>query len=306
MQLVGKWSLHDARSQAWLLDRSIRDERMQDALYYADLLLRTRPDVIGQLGSELAAIASDPKGRDALVAKLKAEPPWRAGLLDELPKAAVPTVSYAVLVALNEGGSVQDSELRPFLNHLVEIGDYELGYLAWREFRPGAGGGGLLSNGDFTTLPTNIPFDWIVLPVHGADTQVIETGDKARGQALQVSFADTRVPYASTRKLLLLRPGNYTLSGLERASDLVTVRGLVWRLRCAVSQQSVIGETRRFAETTPWHSFEFSFTVPSADCRAQWLQLETAARIPAEQQIDGVIWFDHLAITPAAPTTATN
>jgi len=36
--------------------------------------------------------------------------------------------------------------------------------------------------------------------------------------------------------------------------------------------------------------------VPGDKCGGQWLQLRLPARIPAEQRIGGVVWFDDLKI----------
>jgi hypothetical protein len=48
-----------------------------------------------------------------------------------------------------------------------------------------------------------------------------------------------------------------------------------------------------------WRDIEFAFTVPSANCRAQELQLELDARMASEQLVSGSIWYDDLRIQRA-------
>jgi hypothetical protein len=46
----------------------------------------------------------------------------------------------------------------------------------------------------------------------------------------------------------------------------------------------------------PWKEFEVPFDVPEEDCGGQWLVLAIPARIPAEQRVGGVAWFDDISI----------
>jgi len=39
------------------------------------------------------------------------------------------------------------------------------------------------------------------------------------------------------------------------------------------------------------------FEVPTDKCGGQWLELQLPARIPAEQRIGGLVWFDDLKIS---------
>jgi hypothetical protein len=52
-----------------------------------------------------------------------------------------------------------------------------------------------------------------------------------------------------------------------------------------------------------WKDFEFSFTVPSTDCRAQYVRLTLDARSASEQLVSGAIWYNGLRIARASHIT---
>ncbi|MCX7064817.1 MAG: hypothetical protein NT024_09755, partial [Proteobacteria bacterium] len=100
---------------------------------------------------------------------------------------------------------------------------------------------------------------------------------------------------------LALAPGEYQLQGNVRVDNLRNERGLQWRVVCADDDRRVLAETERVSGTEPWQPFSAVFSVPERACRAQWLQLTLAARIPAEQYISGQAWYDDLRIIRQRP-----
>jgi hypothetical protein len=140
-----------------------------------------------------------------------------------------------------------------------------------------------------------VPFDWRIDRVRGADTEVSETGSDGN-LALRLKFHGIRVPYRHASQILLLPAGQYRLSGQVRAFSLKNERGMQWTISCA-DDRKVLAATERVSGSQPWSDFEVIFVVPGpASCRAQNLRLELAARIEAEQQISGEIWYDGLQI----------
>jgi hypothetical protein len=305
MELAGKRSLHDAVAQVWLFGQRARSGDLDSALAAADALLRTRSDLGGQLMPVLANMAKDDSFRTALIALLGRDPSWRGWLLGEMPRATEPSVAYAILVGLESGPTPpRNSEIAPFLDQLISVGNFELAYLAWMHFLPDdqAEKLGFLYGGDFSRPPSGLAFDWVIASVPGAHTEVVATGEESRGAALRVTFSNTRVAYRHTSKLLLLRPGTYAFGGVVRADNLVNERGMTWRISCAEGDHEALAETARVAGTTSWQAFTEDFTVPPTGCRAQWLRLELAARVAVEQQVSGEIWYDDLAIARHADT----
>ncbi|MEO8161779.1 MAG: hypothetical protein ABI588_10195 [Arenimonas sp.] len=57
-----------------------------------------------------------------------------------------------------------------------------------------------------------------------------------------------------------------------------------------------IAETEPLSGRREWRGFEIAASVPRDNCGGQWLTLRVPARIPAEQRIGGVAWFDDLQI----------
>ena len=49
-----------------------------------------------------------------------------------------------------------------------------------------------------------------------------------------------------------------------------------------------------------WKDIEFSFTVPSGECRAQQLRLDLDARMSSEQLVTGTMWIGELQISRRA------
>jgi hypothetical protein len=50
-----------------------------------------------------------------------------------------------------------------------------------------------------------------------------------------------------------------------------------------------------------WTDFDFSFTVPEENCRAQEVRLMLAARSASEQLVSGTVWYDELRFSRAKP-----
>jgi hypothetical protein len=112
-----------------------------------------------------------------------------------------------------------------------------------------------------------------------------------------VEFHNTRVPFQHVSQLLLLQPGQYRLHGQVRAVALTNERGMRWVISCVEDRRKVLLETDRVTGSTPWTEFDAPFDVPDDErCRAQEIRLVLAARIAAEQEVGGEIWYDGLQI----------
>jgi hypothetical protein len=160
---------------------------------------------------------------------------------------------------------------------------------------------GYVNNGGFDYPPSGLPFDRVIENVRGARTEIVV--DENSNKVLRVEFHNTRVAFRHVSQLLLLQPGFYRLTGAAKSVDLRNDRGMQWTISCADGQQLV--STDRVAGTRPWSAFDVPFEVANREgCRVQSIRLVLAARIPAEQEIGGEIWYDDLRIVRGETTAA--
>lgn len=96
--------------------------------------------------------------------------------------------------------------------------------------------------------------------------------------------------------MVMLPPGSYQFQGQYKI-DIVSERGLQWRITCANKASTPLGQSVAVNGTEPtWKDFEFSFSVPDTNCAAQYLGLVFNARSASERFVSGSIWYDKLEI----------
>ncbi len=309
MELASSRSSRDLTVQAWLFDNRLRAADYLDALKRVDIMLRVWPDISDYFLPVFAGLAVDPEGRDPLVARLKQRPPWRNWLLSHLPKESEdPKALYPFYADLGtHQSSLTADEVRPYLQRLVEERDYSDAYAMQVEFLPRDRMAmlGLLNDGGFEYPVSGLPFDWTIGNVRGARSEIV--ADDASNHVLHVEFYNTEVPYRHVSQLLLLRPGEYRLSGKVKSANLQNERGMQWTITCMEGKHQQLAATDRIKGSIPWTTFDTTFEVPdSEDCRAQEIRLVLAARIAAERDVAGEIWYDDLAIESGGDAAASS
>ncbi len=307
MRLAGERSLRDFGAQSWLFARRLTGGDYEAALVHLDAILRVWPRVSDRFLGTLVGLANHPDGQIHLIERLKHNPPWREWLLQHLPKETPsPERLYALYSALESADTpLTIDELRPYLRRLIAIGAYSTAYVMQVEFLPDERIAtlGLLNNGGFDLPLTDLPFDWTIANARGALTEIVV--DNKANRALRVKFHNTRVPYRHFAQLLLLRPGSYRLVGQVKPVNLRNDRGMQWVISCTGKNRQRLGASERTTGNGGWARFEMSFDVPdSDDCEAQEIRLVLAARISAEQQASGEIWYDDLQIERSEATMA--
>lgn len=289
----------DLPTQVWLTNRALSRGEYANAIAHLDLMLRVEPQMAPKLLPVLRVLAVSPPSQPALATVLLRHPPWRSDVVADLNQRAPDTAGLFLLInrLSHAPGGLDERELSTWLDRLIRERQWGAAYLAWVDsLDPSARQRiGNVYNGGFEQDPSQLGFDWHFDRVPGARIDRAQvTG--AEGQlALRVAFEDRRTPFRNVRELLALDPGRYRLQGRMRLDDLRTERGLVWSVSCAEDNKALV-DTDPMRGRRPWQDFTSEFDVPGQGCGGQWLTLRIPARIPAEQLIGGVAWFDDLRV----------
>jgi len=197
-------------------------------------------------------------------------------------------------------------ELRPYLNRLIQDENFGLAYQVWHEILPPAQRSDESHpfNRDFEFPINDLPFNWDLANIPGADIQIVSAADAGGKRRLLVEFSGARVHFANVKQLMLLPAGDYRFRGWVKTAELATSRGLWWHIFCANAAAETLATTELVSGTMPWTDFGVKFQVPATGCEAQWLRLELPARIESESSIEGQVWYQDLRITPAPAAAA--
>jgi hypothetical protein len=304
MQAAAKLSLHENLADSWLMLKSFAAKNYPATVYYADILLRTTPELGPYVVPFLARIAEDKGSAGLIKTALAGDPPWRDQFLQMLPNSVTDArTPLDLLLALRANANPPSPEdLNRYLNFLVQHKMYEFAYYTWLQFLPAEElrNAGLLYNGSFEIAPSGSPFDWIMPQGSGVTVDIEAKPDAGSGHALLLNFQYGRVDYAGVAQLIMLAPGRYRFTGRFKG-ELVGPRGLKWRIACAETPSSRLAEGPMINGRAPvWSDTSFAFTVPAQNCRAQYLSLDLDSRMPSESFVNGAIWFDDLQISRLA------
>lgn len=301
LTLAGNWSLRDDPAHAWLIDRRLRQGNYGSAFAHADTLARRWAEGSDRLFDLFAsAVLNDQRALPALATAMARRPPWRAAFIQYLiarPDADAVLLSLGLALAENPNGySTQE------LSWIYQSWYSENRLQAIRALRAGVGRPGRLDglqNGDFTDTAekTLLPFGWELDPTPGISANLVEDDVRANEIALRVEY-DGYASGTVTEQVLMVQPGSYVLSGMERVEITPDSSRLRWRILCVESNQTISFEPVRPAtsDTATWGQFDFPFVVPSSGCSVQRLRLEAD---PGGRRDTTIVWFDKLKIASA-------
>lgn len=289
----------DLPTQRWLVNDALTRGDYAKALAHIDLMLRVQPELVRFLSPVLADLSTHATAQPEVARILLREPPWRSDFVRRLMGLKPDSAAlFGLMERLRRSpAGLSDQELSDWLDRLVGDRQWGSAYLVWvdslaPEARLRIGN---VYNGSFESEPSHSGFDWRFVRVPGAQVSRAQVTGAKDHLALRVAFEGRRVPFKDVRQLLALAPGTFRLDGQVRLDDLRSERGLVWTLTCAEDGR-LIAETEPMSGRREWRKFSLDFEVPVTDCGGQWLTLRIPARIPAEQLIGGVAWFDDLQI----------
>lgn len=307
MRAAARLSLHEVIAVYWLMQRSARARDFNSAIYYADAVLRARPELGKYVIPVLGQIAEERDSSALLKAALAADPPWRAQFFAAIPTSVRDArTPLDLLLALRARPAAPKwPEIGPYLDFLIGHQLYDIAYYTWLQFLPAEElrNAGLLFNGSFKSPPSGMPFDWVITQGSGVTIDIVPASEEGEAHALLVDFQFGRVEYHGVRQLVMLAPGTYEFKG-RYSGELSGPRGLKWRIVCADGAASHLGVSSAIIGRHPaWKDVEFAFTVPAKDCGAQYVRLDLDSRMASEQIISGSVMFDGLQISRAAGQT---
>jgi hypothetical protein len=304
MHAAAQLSLHESVAVYWLMLEAAEARDYQTTVYYANVLLRTLPEMGKYIMPLLAQMAEDKEGSTTLQAVLDDNPPWRGQFLAALPDSVTDArTPLELLLKLRTSATPPTSaDVTRYIEFLIGRKLYDLAYYTWLQFLPAdeLHNAGLLFNGRFDFAPSGVPFDWMITSGSGVTIDIVPKSDSKGLNALLVEFLYGRVDYKSVTQLVMLTPGTYEFKG-EYKGELAGPRGLKWRIVCANEATAGVGESSMIIGTTPaWKTVAFTFTVPDKDCRAQNVRLDLDARMASERLISGSMLFRDIQISRVA------
>jgi hypothetical protein len=249
-----------------LLDRYLRERRIDEAVLEMKALDNLVEGVSGVLMPALAHMAQDPETAQQMVPLLRAQPALQEAVLESL---ATSGASGAVLLNV-AGPAVRSRHSEPWkamaLSHLVSQHEFDKAWDLWKNFTGYQGDTKGIYDPGFAGLPGPPPFNWD-LTTHGPGA-----ADLSRNHTLQVNYYG-RDNGDLASQLLILRPGRYRFS--FRASGDASGEGsrLVWTFACNPANSQILQMSITGVASAP-KRFTASLEVPASGCTTQWLRLD--------------------------------
>lgn len=305
MQMAARLSLNETIAVEWMIRKSFENKDYSAAAFYADALLRTRPQLMGYALPILMRMAENKDAKGGLEKLLATNPPWRAQFFQVIGAAITDArMPLAIFLSLKETAAPPAAaDLLGYLAFLFQHKLYDLAYYTWLQFLSPEQleNAGFLFNGSFEMKPSGLPFDWVMPQGEGVTLNIAPRPEATDKRALFLEFGQGRVNFPGVSQTIMLPPGAYRFKGLLKG-EVAGRRGVQWSISCL--EGAAIGESQMILGYSPvWRDFEFAFAVPESGCRAQSVRLGLAARSASEQLVSGSIWFDELSISrqPADP-----
>ncbi len=287
----------DLPTRAWLTQRYLEQGDYAQALVQIDRILRMSPKRARSIHPVLVQLAQDEKFANALARTLRADPPWRPGMMAALRDAKIgnPVAAGRVMQAMQDQGGLSAEEYARWLDSLIAQGRWGEAYARWAGDVTKPGGRlPLVYNGDFSQPVSEAGFDWRLRRVPGVLLQFEQVAG-AEGQAAYLRFLDRRVPAAGLEQPLMLSPGRYKFSLRMRAQALRSELGLQWVMAC-VGPGGVVARTEPIDGNFGWREFAVDFVIPPSGCPGQWLRLINPVPAGAAQRVVGELWLDDVMV----------
>ena len=221
MRAALRRSLSESRAAYSLMKTSFVKQKYADAARYADILLRSRPNMMKSVAPYLVRMAETEDATPDVVRVLKNNPPWRVAFFAEL-LAVVTNAGTPLRLMLplkTTPFPVIPDELNYYLTLLKDKRLFDFAYFVWDQNLTGEKRRelDLLFNGDFNHTPTVWYFDWsIVGSGKGVTIQIAPLPDEPRRRGLGLSYGPGRADAHYVAEYIRLGPGAYRMTGSYR------------------------------------------------------------------------------------------
>lgn len=266
-------------TRLFLLERYLRDGRVEEAGIELGALRRLVPGVVQALAPQLAALVRDERSGAQLIRLLGRDPPVRQAVLGQLAASgADPDLILRIARASPMAASPEGLPWQIQLLHaLVQRGDLARALRLWRDFAglPAEPGSKAVHDGRFEGLPGAAPFNWAL------NSGSAGTAERIPAPALQVEYYG-RETVDLAQQLMVLAPGRYRLQFRAEGNAKGDDSRLAWRIFCAGSASPLAEFVLRDVAAAP-RTMGGEFTVP-AGCAGQSLRLSgIAGEFPGTQ-----------------------
>ena len=297
MELIGRATLREAVTHAWLLNSSFRARDYHAVAREADIILRLDSKLRDSSFQMLRALVADGRAIPALYQILATNPPWRSGFLQDLGQnGRSPSNELRLFQLLRASASPPTAdELRPwFLKQFTRVSSATL-YRRYAELSPNrfSAAERFVRDGDFEGTRAFAPFTWNTYTTDHGFAEVGPSPD-GPGRALYTE-SDGSFNGGSAVQLLTLRPGNYVLRYRTYPLTTIPQDSANFELTCREGSGHV-WFARMPIRGTPslWQGQSWNFTVPDGcDGPFLWLKWEQVTLRTATQ-----FYIDDVAIVP--------
>lgn len=273
--LSGQLGWRDSATELMLMEDAARRRDDNAAMRHIDALLRRKPDLAPMLMPALHAAAVSESGRNALLARLDENPPWRTDFftrIDFIPAGYENAHETLLLQLARSGKPAADSEIVPCITALARAGSVTRARRLWITLS-GAKDEQVLDP-DFARFdPARSavnpnPFEWTSNHLSGVELRVTIGAGLPSTRELVVD-TDGSAYGTVLAQILVLPRGRYRLFVTAPSTDVLAYGGLAWMVRCLPGGKIVSADGS--AAAAGWQA---DFAIPQEGCTAQRLSLE--------------------------------
>lgn len=293
---IGKLSLRDTYSQAWLMDDDFSRAQDEGGVFHADALLRRGAIPAPIIYFSMVNVMSGQAGQAAIANRLHTSPPWRAGFFRAMAASARPNDSISLLQRLGSLGDIPEgTEIGPLVSRLLDDARYsDLEWYATAFLSGASGVRPIVYDGGFDALTGPAPLNWEAQNIAGG-AAIWRPNETQRIGVLDLTHDLFSSSGPLIRQLIFLRPGNYNMSAQVMPVGVVGSGRFRLGIDC-VDGRSVtsvpLGGNKNI-----WSRAHQSFASLGADCPAYWL---TIRPIPGDFAQSAEILVDNIKIEAGA------